>query len=102
MMSDNHSVKIMAKNNLMIAKLGHEKELCKCGFPQSFPIPHEHDLTEREKRIIECIRKVEREKIFSELDEATIAEHPGDVVIKSYNYQALKYGKKINKINIQT
>ncbi len=27
-------------------------KLCPCGFPQSYPIPHEHDLTEREKQII--------------------------------------------------
>jgi hypothetical protein len=29
-----------------------EKEMCPCGFPQSWPIPHEHDQTEREKVII--------------------------------------------------
>ena len=28
------------------------KKYCPCGFPQSFPIPHEHDQTEREKQII--------------------------------------------------
>ncbi|KKL82752.1 hypothetical protein LCGC14_1981650 [marine sediment metagenome] len=28
------------------------KKLCSCGFPQSFPIPHEHDRTERENQII--------------------------------------------------
>ena len=27
-------------------------ELCSCGNPQSFPIPHEHDQTDREKQII--------------------------------------------------
>ncbi len=27
--------------------------LCSCGFPQSFPIPHEHDRTEREKQIMD-------------------------------------------------
>jgi len=27
-------------------------KLCPCGFPQSHPIPHEHDQTEREKQII--------------------------------------------------
>lgn len=25
---------------------------CACGFPQSYPIPHEHDRTDREKLII--------------------------------------------------
>jgi hypothetical protein len=29
-----------------------EKKLCRCGMPQSYPIPHEHDQTEREKQII--------------------------------------------------
>jgi hypothetical protein len=28
------------------------RELCSCGNPQSFPIPHEHDLADREKQII--------------------------------------------------
>ncbi|KKL52253.1 hypothetical protein LCGC14_2287360 [marine sediment metagenome] len=27
-------------------------EICSCGFPQSHPIPHEHDRTEREKQIV--------------------------------------------------
>jgi len=27
-------------------------EMCACGFPQSHPIPHEHDQTDREKAII--------------------------------------------------
>ena len=26
--------------------------MCSCGFPQSFPIPHEHDRTDREIQII--------------------------------------------------
>lgn len=29
-----------------------KQEFCSCGMPQSKPIPHEHDLTDREKRII--------------------------------------------------
>jgi hypothetical protein len=29
-----------------------DTKLCSCGMPQSFPIPHEHDRTEREKQII--------------------------------------------------
>lgn len=29
-----------------------EKVMCSCGFPQSFPIPHTHDQTDREKAII--------------------------------------------------
>ena len=30
----------------------YTKGLCSCGNPQSYPIPHEHDRTEREKQII--------------------------------------------------
>ena len=30
----------------------YDEKLCSCGFPQSFPIPHEHDQTKREKQII--------------------------------------------------
>ncbi len=33
--------------------MGHTKgEPCSCGFPQSYPIPHEHDRTARENQII--------------------------------------------------
>ena len=32
---------------------GDRTKLCSCGNPQSYPIPHEHDWTEREKQIIE-------------------------------------------------
>ena len=31
-------------------------KLCACGHPQSWPIPHEHDQTDREKAIIEYFR----------------------------------------------
>ena len=34
----------------------NNKVLCSCGFPQSYPIPHEHDLTEREKQIINAFQ----------------------------------------------
>ncbi len=35
------------------AKMSKAKgELCSCGFPQSCPIPHEHDQTVREKAIV--------------------------------------------------
>ena len=41
------------------------KKLCKgCGFPQSFPIPHEHDRTDRENAIIKHF-----EDIISKLKE---------------------------------
>ena len=29
-----------------------DKIMCPCGSPQSYPIPHEHDQTKREKQII--------------------------------------------------
>ncbi len=28
-----------------------EAKICSCGMPQSYPIPHEHDMTDREKSI---------------------------------------------------
>lgn len=40
-------------------------ELCACGFPQSHPIPHEHDLTNREKQII-----AQKDERISDLYEA--------------------------------
>ena len=30
----------------------HTGKLCSCGFPQSYPIPHEHDQTVREQIIV--------------------------------------------------
>lgn len=33
------------------------KKYCSCGFPQSHPIPHEHDQTDREKAIIKHYRE---------------------------------------------
>ncbi len=33
-------------------------KLCSCGFPQSYPLPHEHDRTEREKQIIAHYQRV--------------------------------------------
>jgi hypothetical protein len=33
-----------------------EMPLCSCGFPRSFPIPHEHDRTFREQQIINYYR----------------------------------------------
>ena len=30
----------------------NKKTFCSCGFPQSYPIPHEHDRTDRENIII--------------------------------------------------
>ncbi len=34
-------------------------ELCSCGFPQSYPIPHEHDRTERENQIIQHYQELD-------------------------------------------
>lgn len=36
--------------------MNKDKKLCSCGMPQSFPIPHEHDLTEREQQIIKAMK----------------------------------------------
>lgn len=36
-------------------------KLCSCGFPQSSPIPHEHDRTERENQIIEHYEDVTKD-----------------------------------------
>ena len=33
-----------------------EKLMCSCGNPQSHPIPHEHDRTDREKAIIAALQ----------------------------------------------
>ncbi len=44
---------------------GDRTKLCSCGNPQSYPIPHEHDRTEREKQIIEY-----KDGIISDLYEA--------------------------------
>ncbi len=44
-----------------------EKEMCSCGFPQSYPVPHQHDWTEREKAIAKQIFK-ELEKEFEGID----------------------------------
>jgi len=39
------------------------ERLCPCGFPQSYPIPHEHDRTQREQEIIEYYEaKIEEAK----------------------------------------
>jgi len=40
-------------------------KLCSCGFPQSYPMPHEHDLTDREKQII-----AHKDKVISDMREA--------------------------------
>lgn len=37
---------------------------CNCGFPQSYPIPHEHDQTEREKVIIAYYEGILEEKNY--------------------------------------
>ena len=50
-----------------------------CGFPQSFPIPHEHDRTEREKeiiahydRIIETMRRFDPDRYYNNEAEKSI------------------------------
>jgi len=53
------------------------KKYCSCGFPQSHPIPHEHDRTEREKVII----KYYEARQLEELDEKEVAE----VILAHFN-----------------
>ncbi len=38
----------------------NKKEFCSCGHPQSSPIPHEHDQTDREKVIIKHFEDQQR------------------------------------------
>ena len=38
-----------------------DNNYCACGFPQSNPIPHEHDQTLREKAIIKHFRDSQRD-----------------------------------------
>ncbi len=50
--------RVKAKHKTRIAK---KVEYCSCGFPQSHPLPHEHDRTKREKAIISHYRgKIQR------------------------------------------
>ena len=41
--------------------MSEPKKMCPCGNPQSYPIPHEHDQTEREKVIIKHFRDCHEE-----------------------------------------
>jgi hypothetical protein len=41
----------MTENNKTKRPL-EDTVFCSCGFPQSYPIPHEHDQTDREKLIV--------------------------------------------------
>jgi len=64
-----------SKGGPMMSEPTKEKRpLCSCGFPQSSPIPHEHDRTGRGKQIInhyECLieKHCEREKKIKGLKE---------------------------------
>ena len=59
-------------------------EMCACGFPQSHPIPHEHDRTEREKAIIEALER-ENKKLAEQL-----AAVPNDCREVCEDHKALK------------
>ncbi len=56
------------------------KEMCSCGNPQSHPIPHEHDQTERETAIIKHFRNSHKalmetlERIVIHSDDPDMAE----------------------------
>lgn len=54
-------------------------KLCSCGFPQSFPTPHEHDRTERENQIIKHY-----EDVTKDLYEALKAVMSMGTIVKSY------------------
>lgn len=81
----------------------NKAEYCSCGFPQSYPIPHEHDLSEREKRIKEACRKqgalkaykeiVERDKlIYDALDSSD--KYLIDEIIEVNHGKLIKYIEK--------
>jgi len=40
-----------------------KRGLCPCGMPQSYPIPHEHDLTDREKLIKDASFKAGQDSV---------------------------------------
>ncbi len=50
--NDDRILRIRYLDLTLIEPAEAKKEICPCGFPQSHPIPHEHDRTEREKQII--------------------------------------------------
>ena len=42
-------------------ELRMNNKICSCGMPQSHPIPHEHDQTEREKQIITYYKELNKD-----------------------------------------
>ncbi len=59
-------------------------KLCSCGFPQSYPIPHEHDRTERENQIIEYYENSTREmyETLEAFDEYLRTNYPANIRLR--------------------
>ena len=52
----------------------HTDKLCSCGFTQSYPIPHEHDQTVREKAIVKHFESQMRDLLKQRKDLLKIVE----------------------------
>ncbi|KKM08060.1 hypothetical protein LCGC14_1727700, partial [marine sediment metagenome] len=74
---------------------GKEKKMCSCGFPQSSPVPHKHDWSEREKAIFEYGKKqrledlVHTAKVFQQNETKKDAQR----IIKHVQMEAKKMPK---------
>ncbi len=63
-------------------------KLCACGFPQSYPIPHEHDRTDRENQIIAHYESLNRDlyealKVAKQVLDSNLYRHPDDPILQS-------------------
>lgn len=65
-------------------------KFCSCGNPQSYPIPHEHDQTDREKQIIKHLEQAITDSfnkgVEEVLDEVERIVHEMPVVIVDTKY----------------
>lgn len=66
-------------------------KLCACGQPQSYPVPHEHDRTERERQIIEHYeqREAKNQQTIKELVEAceAVLQKDNKSLLDDFAYQ---------------
>ncbi len=69
------------------------EEYCSCGFPQSKPIPHTHDLTDREKAIVKKL-KAEQDNIRKLFIESMDSQDP------SHNTNS--WEKELKKARLET
>lgn len=69
--------------------------LCSCGFPQSHPIPHEHDQTNREKEIItyyknqtELLKTLNKElyEALKQWNKYLETPYPKNLIVKKHAY----------------